>query len=773
MLITKTTFIMAQLTKLGIQNFRVFGSETMTEFDFAPITLLTGANNSGKSSVLKALSLLKNSFDKNGNIEKLNFEGLDLGTYEMNVNKKKKDLIIKLYRNDNFFIEYHYGSSQELKKVHIFYNSKRLVKIDAELIFINFLLFKKIINNPRVSENYTLFPNYSEDDFENINKPLINQKNKGLRELKKKEKEFLRNLEYSNSKLSQKIIHFFNEGEFEGSEYDFPTQSISASLKHFFQYMRMLQNYNKFSGNDDEMPWIDTDEMYISEIGKTFFGIIKTCIFNLVSNGEFLNFSYLTAHKANQQILHTTDSKKTDFSILLSKYYEWSLNPNDVKNEIIQFVNTKIDELLIPDYKLVVKNLGIDYNTEAYIAYLEKGNNRKILSNFGFGVTQLITLFIKIAIAGYKETIIIEEPETNLHPKLQTQLAKLFVDAYKEFGTRFIIETHSEYLVRGLQLEVAKGFKPENLNMYYLNNLQQYNEKPQVENIKFDIEGNIFNAENPEIKNENVFNSGFFDENEKTLYLKQLYNEIGLEHQYKYLIFTEDGNDGETEKEDWIKVLLESSSLGQKLLEDAKILNYNGKTNLKYAAFASENFLKNNNVEYVIFHIDNDCMGAFEEYNKQVNTKPQKVNADENDTKKEINKIKQDPKSKIFITKGYDIESYFLEEEYINKHFSISNAEELLQQATEEEKNTSIKKIQNSLFKGNCSQNANDIAIKIYEIDTEKYKFSKAIFRNLKKRLANQLNISTEEINNKIKIPADYLKCEELEKILKEIFPNN
>jgi AAA15 family ATPase/GTPase len=87
---------MAQLTKLGIQNFRVFGSETMTEFDFAPITLLTGANNSGKSSVLKALSLLKNSFDKNGNIEKLNFEGLDLGTYEMNVNDKEKEMMFRL-----------------------------------------------------------------------------------------------------------------------------------------------------------------------------------------------------------------------------------------------------------------------------------------------------------------------------------------------------------------------------------------------------------------------------------------------------------------------------------------------------------------------------------------------------------------------------------------------------------------------------------------------------------------------------------------------------
>lgn len=118
---------MSQLTKLGIKNFRVFGSETMTEFDFAPITLLTGANNSGKSSVLKALSLLKNSFDKNGNIEKLNFEGLDLGTYEMNVKDKGKEMIFRLpfdlITGKNVVIDL-YFTNERICKMEIIYTSE-------------------------------------------------------------------------------------------------------------------------------------------------------------------------------------------------------------------------------------------------------------------------------------------------------------------------------------------------------------------------------------------------------------------------------------------------------------------------------------------------------------------------------------------------------------------------------------------------------------------------------------------------------------------------
>lgn len=44
---------MAQLIGLGIENFRIF--KDYTEFDFAPLTLLTGANNSGKSSLIMVL----------------------------------------------------------------------------------------------------------------------------------------------------------------------------------------------------------------------------------------------------------------------------------------------------------------------------------------------------------------------------------------------------------------------------------------------------------------------------------------------------------------------------------------------------------------------------------------------------------------------------------------------------------------------------------------------------------------------------------------------
>ena len=45
-------------TQVGIKNFRIFGSEEAT-VGFKPITILTGCNSSGKSSIVKSLFILK------------------------------------------------------------------------------------------------------------------------------------------------------------------------------------------------------------------------------------------------------------------------------------------------------------------------------------------------------------------------------------------------------------------------------------------------------------------------------------------------------------------------------------------------------------------------------------------------------------------------------------------------------------------------------------------------------------------------------------------
>jgi predicted ATPase len=78
--------------------------------------------------------------------------------------------------------------------------------------------------------------------------------------------------------------------------------------------------------------------------------------------------------------------------------------------------------------------------------------------------------------------IIIEEPETHLHPAAHGNLAERFVDSYLEDKNRsYLIETHSQNFVLRMRRLVAEGkMKPEQIAIYY---------------VDFDYEQNISNLE--------------------------------------------------------------------------------------------------------------------------------------------------------------------------------------------------------------------------------------------------------------------------------------
>ena len=67
-------------------------------------------------------------------------------------------------------------------------------------------------------------------------------------------------------------------------------------------------------------------------------------------------------------------------------------------------------------------------------------------------------LFAKDEEQGSCPIIFIEEPEQNLHPNLQSKLADFFYElaTSKECPVQFVVETHSEYIIRNSQYIVAK-----------------------------------------------------------------------------------------------------------------------------------------------------------------------------------------------------------------------------------------------------------------------------------------------------------------------------
>ena len=166
-----------------------------------------------------------------------------------------------------------------------------------------------------------------------------------------------------------------------------------------------------------------------------------------------------------------------------------------------------------------VKGLpGVEYDENRGTLFPNIGGESFL--SFGYGHSQIASLLFKIVIHATEKLVLIpvdtvlpnddpnililEEPETNLHPKLQSQLANLFADVRSKFNTQFLIETHSEYMVRKFQYLVAKGeMKPEDIVIHYFhdpNNIPAG--EPQVKKITILEDGSLSDD----------FGAGFYDE---------------------------------------------------------------------------------------------------------------------------------------------------------------------------------------------------------------------------------------------------------------------
>jgi predicted ATPase len=78
------------------------------------------------------------------------------------------------------------------------------------------------------------------------------------------------------------------------------------------------------------------------------------------------------------------------------------------------------------------------------------------LTNVGVGVSQVLPIIVMSLISAPGATLLFEQPELHLHPKVQSMLADFFMSMVR-IGRQCVVETHSEYLVNRLRLRVAES----------------------------------------------------------------------------------------------------------------------------------------------------------------------------------------------------------------------------------------------------------------------------------------------------------------------------
>lgn len=498
----------------GAENFRVF--KDLTNFDFAPITILTGTNSSGKSSLTKAIMLLKNSYLKS-NLATLDFsdENLKLGSFNQNlsIGGTQNDMSFQIrfangsVARDFGGMKFTFPLNNNVSKFDISFNSEGIIKfkqyLDKEKKLELIYNVEQNENTKRVKHKLkewfikasAITYNESFDDLVhvfNINSDVTSQ-------LKLEIERFIQ----TSIKINFSILGF-NSTNFIQEDVKDIVNGINAlgSWNDFYYEEGIVDNHEPES-NDSFLKEILSDDLISclpDKLAETKLAtLIDECKFGnfeprLLSE-KFTSIHYIPGVRANQEIVFTF--QKYPLLVSLFKELESGIPTWKIRTNIF------LSKWLIQEFKIIndISDLVIGVIEGHGITI--KLNKDLSLFQVGYGVTQLLPIILQIALLE-NSVFIIEEPEANLHPALQSKLGDMFIDAAETFGIQFIIETHSEYLIRKLQVQTAKEvLKPEDTQIYYFYNPNEIpKDEKQIVPINILSDGRL----------NRPFGSGFLDE---------------------------------------------------------------------------------------------------------------------------------------------------------------------------------------------------------------------------------------------------------------------
>ena len=124
-------------------------------------------------------------------------------------------------------------------------------------------------------------------------------------------------------------------------------------------------------------------------------------------------------------------------------------------------------------------------------------NEGKIVSddylpqNVGFGIPYSLPVVVALLAAKKGDLIILENPESHLHPKGQSALAKLMACAASE-GIQIICESHSDHIINGIRVSVKEELlNNDKVAVYYYS--KDSLQETQCTRIRVDKSGNLDN----------------------------------------------------------------------------------------------------------------------------------------------------------------------------------------------------------------------------------------------------------------------------------------
>ena len=120
-----------------------------------------------------------------------------------------------------------------------------------------------------------------------------------------------------------------------------------------------------------------------------------------------------------------------------------------------------------------------------------RSGSRANVMDVGYGVSQSLPILVDVS----KEkgtTFLMQQPEVHLHPRAQAELSELLVNSFKRNGNRFLIETHSDYVIDRIRILTRRGvLDPDDVSILYF---APKGSEVEIHDISLDDDGNLQNV---------------------------------------------------------------------------------------------------------------------------------------------------------------------------------------------------------------------------------------------------------------------------------------
>ena len=398
------------LTKIRLKNFKAF--KDTGDIEIAPLTVLTGPNSSGKSAIIRAMMALRQTTESRDPNTAFVPSGsyVDLGPYEDFV------FMQEVKSSVGFYVEWRLSSTPV-----VFGRYMTSAQDQLEMSALVELAYLSSTDRIYLAESTVSFINREIEVHKTTKRG--NQIGRSYRTRVNWQNELSANL-------------------------------ADSSVAKFYAAPPFQMNDLRVKSGEGRVG----QELLASQIANSIEDSITR---------EFAQFHYIGPLRASPQRMYLSAGetpREVGTAGELGPAILWSASEDTQLNLEKRLSNW-------------CSRMGLAFEIDLFAVYggffqvvvVDAFNKQPInLPDAGFGTSQILPILIQGLIAPLGSTLMLEQPEIHLHPKVQADLADFLIEVSQR-GVGVVVETHSEHLITRLQRRIAEEtLDPEQVAVYYV-----------------------------------------------------------------------------------------------------------------------------------------------------------------------------------------------------------------------------------------------------------------------------------------------------------------